>query len=400
MAESSSSEEDTSSDEDEIQELDDAEIKLAQMRRGAARAKGGAKTAVGFKGLQSYEDMMKEHALIRMQEGMKKLLMLHTGAELSSISGVLGMSVKEKPSTSLKQIIDWASVGGQMTAEKVISLLSILWEGALFEYLRLIGHPVHTMFCDPKETVLHLWQNGGLLEGTATFVPHFIVREVKKRYEWVKSADIAQRLDVLRDMQDKAKKAEQDVVSHHDYNNILGYFHKMGDLRKEENNTRDYIIGELEIARSRIDSNTDQMVMLREDLAECERQFVTVTELLNDRLGYSEMVAEMRSADRWRLESDLQRLALIVDSYIEADTERQESGGGSAQASSLRHAEESCVSVRAIHTKLQAYRDQRDACDEALRERTRDHVSEIDRLEAVVRDLEARLEFQTRRANR
>ena len=43
------------------------------------------------KGLQSYEDMMKEHALVRMQEGLLKILQLHTPVELSSLCGCLGI---------------------------------------------------------------------------------------------------------------------------------------------------------------------------------------------------------------------------------------------------------------------------------------------------------------------
>jgi len=84
--------------------VDLAEIKLQQMRR-KARAKAEAKEGKGnqrMQGLQSYEDMVREHELQRMQEGLKKILMLHTPPELSSICGVLALSVKEKASTSIK----------------------------------------------------------------------------------------------------------------------------------------------------------------------------------------------------------------------------------------------------------------------------------------------------------
>ena len=67
-----------------------------------------------MKGLQSYEDMMREHALNRMQDGLKKILMLHTPPELSSICGVLTLSVKEKASTSIRLIVEHASKGGRL----------------------------------------------------------------------------------------------------------------------------------------------------------------------------------------------------------------------------------------------------------------------------------------------
>ena len=76
----------------------------------AKEGKGNQRMA----GLQSYEDMMREHALQRMQEGLKQILMLHTPPELSSICGVLALSVKEKASTSIRLIIDHASKGGKL----------------------------------------------------------------------------------------------------------------------------------------------------------------------------------------------------------------------------------------------------------------------------------------------
>ena len=32
------------------------------------------------------------------------------------------------------------------------------------------------------------------------------------------------------------------MIQEHDYNNILGYFHRMADLRAKETEVRDYII--------------------------------------------------------------------------------------------------------------------------------------------------------------
>ena len=44
-----------------------------------------------------------------------------------------------------------------------------MWEGALFEYLKSIGHPFSNMFLDPKETVMKVWQEGGMI-GAGDFV--------------------------------------------------------------------------------------------------------------------------------------------------------------------------------------------------------------------------------------
>ena len=79
----------SSSDDDYRDDVDEAEIKLQQMRR-KARAKAEAARGGGqsrMAGLQSYEDMKQEHALKRTEEGLKKVLSLHTPGELSSICG-------------------------------------------------------------------------------------------------------------------------------------------------------------------------------------------------------------------------------------------------------------------------------------------------------------------------
>ena len=63
----------------------------------------------------------------------------------------------------------------------MLSLLNIMWEGALFEYLRCIGHPIHSMLVDPRETVLKLWQEGGMLGAGNIYTLISVAREVKKR---------------------------------------------------------------------------------------------------------------------------------------------------------------------------------------------------------------------------
>ena len=80
----------SSDNESEIADLDEAEIKLAQMRRTATAKRGigkGSNMASKFSGLQSFQDMHREHALKRMTEGVRTILQLHTHYELSSICG-------------------------------------------------------------------------------------------------------------------------------------------------------------------------------------------------------------------------------------------------------------------------------------------------------------------------
>lgn len=399
-SERSSSTESSSDSDDHREDFDETEIKLQQMRR-KARAKAEATRGVGqerMKGLQSFEEMQQEHALKRTEKGLKDVLALHTPSELSSICGVLRLPVKQKGTDSTRYIIKSVSDNGIVQAERMLALLDLMWEGALFEYLRCVGHPIHSMFVDPRETVLKLWEEGGML-GVGTFIPHFVAREAKKRNEWVISPDIESRMTTLREMQEKVKHAEKVVLTGHDYNNILAYFKQMSDLRKYESDVREYTVSQLETARARLDSYTDTSRMMREDMAELERKTMTLAGAISDQLGYNEFVTEDLQNEVTDMNADLYRLGLIMDSYIEAEEDRSEAGGGTAQALSLRKPEESKLSIRKLHEKLQQYRNMRDETDETLRDRSRNHILEIDRLEDTVRDLEHQLEYALRREN-
>jgi hypothetical protein len=391
----------SSSDESDVQkeEVDLAEVKLQQMRR-KARSKAEARMGGGnqrMKGLQSYEEMQREHGLKRMQQGLRDLLALHTPPELSSVCGVLELSVKEKASTSIKLIVDYASEGGTLDPDRTRDLLEKLWEGAMFEYLRNIGHPAITMFVDPRETILKIWKEGGMI-GTGDFIPHFVAREVKKRYEWVTSPDVEEKLIELREVQEKVKKTEKEMLTGHDFTYVLAYLKQMNQLRGLENSCREYVVGQLEIARSRVDSQKETQAMMLDDLKECEDKLISLTGNVSDKLAYCETMAETYMTENLQVESDLQRMIDIVESYIEAEEDRAEAGGGTAQALSMRHLDLSRQSMKNLHRKLQIYRNMRDEHDEELRDRARAHIEEIERLEKSVRDIEHRLEYMTRDA--
>src|SRR5690606_6217613 len=112
----------------------------------------------------------------------------HTPVELSSVCGCLGLKAQEKGSTSIHFIMQYATESNNLDGERIKHVMNFLWEGALWEYLHSIGHPVHNMRPDPKKTILEIWEQGGLLGGNINgFVPHFVAREVKKRNNWIQS---------------------------------------------------------------------------------------------------------------------------------------------------------------------------------------------------------------------
>ena len=201
---------------------------------------------------------------------------------------------------------------------------------------------------------------------------------------------------VLRREQEFVKRAEKEMLTGADFTYVLKYLKKLNNLRGLENGFREYAMGELEIARSRLDSQKETATMIREDQAELEEKLIVLSQAMSEKLAYSEFVAETYMKDNIQTETDLQRLTEIMESYIEAEEDRAESGGGTAQAASLRHADLSRQTVRNLHGKMQEYRNMRDEHDEQLRERARGHVAEIDRLEKHLLELEHKLEYTTR----
>eukprot|EP01034_Spumella_vulgaris_P031292 gene31292-38662_t len=121
----------------------------------------------------------------------------------------------------------------------------------------------------------------------------------------------------------------------------------MAELRKLENSVREYLISELEIARSRVDSSLDTAAMSRAQIAE--------------------------------------------DSYTAAELSRETSGGGVIPATILTEEKASSKSIQLLHKKLKFYHGLRNMADSALRDRTRGHIEEVDRLEMVVREYEEEL---------
>ena len=335
--------------------------------------------------------MMKVQAFKRMKDGLRKILSLHTGVELSSICGCLQLKTQQKASTSLELIMKYATELEELNEERVKRIFSFLWEGALWEYLHSIGHPVHSMAIDPRITIFKLWESGGYLEGIHNFVPHFIAREVKKRNEWVQSEDIQIRLDKLIQAQDAAKAAERKIIADHDYTNILQYFNQMSNLRSFEHSVREYLISELEIARSRIDSYEESSKMIRDQLAEMELKFMRITDQLNAQLGQCESLYDQEIEKNFSLQQYLSRLSGIVDSYIETEANREEIGGGVLQPLKLRDLQ-GCPfhGIREMHEKLQSYRKQRDDWDDQLRSVAREQVEKIQDLEGQLQHLQTR----------
>lgn len=193
----------------------------------------------------------------------------------------------------------------------------------MFEYLRHVGHPVRTIFVDPRAAVKTLWYKGGLISNVTGFTPHFVIREVKQRYEWINSEDIKGRLEELYRQQAKAKEAEQNIMKNHDFTNILLYFRNMKELRAQETLVRDHCLSEMEAARARVDSQMESVRMMRQQLEECETLHERACLALNKEFAVQESAAVELTALKRRDETDTHRLECIVDSYMAVEEYRQ-----------------------------------------------------------------------------
>ena len=314
----------------------------------------------------------QEHAHFRMEEGLKKLLQLHTANELSSISGQLGLKILQKASVSIDQIMLFMESGNKekiITLEIAERLLYCMWETPMLEYLRSTGHPVHPLSqLDPRKTLLSIWLEGGFISSVNSkdFVPHFIVREVKKRYLLsTLSMDIVSALEKIRLQQEKVKRSEQTIMTERDYRHILKYFKDLGDLRSMENKLRDVLVSELDIARAEKDSAEETLAMATSQLGEIELQFIRVAENLNRQLAECECLCENMLRERLKAESELQRLILVVDSYLATERNRSMPRGGDLQPLCMHQVSEECnQEIYHLHEKLRRYRDVRDDRDD------------------------------------
>lgn len=381
--EEESSSSSSSSSDDEI-DVDDNDVRLRQMKRNARNK--NSRTRNKLAGLKSYDELLREHALTRMKEGLKTILEMHTPVELSSICGLLCLKVQQPAKVSMRLILEYASEGGKMTEEKIHEIFNCMWEGALVEYLRSIGHPVHSLATNPKVSVMAIWQKGGMM-GTRTFTPHFIAREVKKRYDTKMDDDIINRLDSLRLQQENAKKAEKLVIQEHNYQRILGYFHEMATLRKEENEVREYLAGELTITRSRVKSQEETARMSSENLAELEIKLIDITESLNLELAHFETIAEVEQKKNIRNEIDIQRIYEIVESYKELLDDRNNEVH-TKHPLKLHKVDESSPAIRKIYEKLEDYFSFTSKRDEELRATIKDLLEERDSLHKKCHNLE------------
>ena len=232
-----------------------------------------------------------------MEEGLRKLLTMHTANELSSICGQLGLKILQKASTSIEQIMNFVTkdhIDCLVTPEMAETVVNFMWEFPIKEYLHSLGIPATSYSSiHPKKALIQLWVDGGMFftgnNDTSNFTPYYMKREIKKRYKLsMFSDDIVLKLDKIRLQQERAKRAEETLrfagELRYDYTLVVAYLKETYELRKMENSLREVLVTELDTTRSQKDSCVELVSTLEEQLKECEEQFTKVTGDVNQKL--------------------------------------------------------------------------------------------------------------------
>lgn len=263
--------------------VDDTKLKLAQMKRANRSKVPQSKLLMKFKNFISPEQRAKNELNKRIDTGVRACLMLHTATELSSICGVLGLRSLERATSSIDQIISYCKEEDDFSEPKVLKTVNNMWEGALFEYLKSIGHPALTSQ-DPKLTVMKIWRQGGFHEyDSSSFTPHYIKKHILTRHDNDLSEDISRPLSKLKQAETVMKYTERELFEEHNYTNALLYFQQLGDIRRMETELRDYLIHQLESIRTDIDRAESNVKLGQEMIIESEERYIK---------GYEEMIYE------------------------------------------------------------------------------------------------------------
>jgi hypothetical protein len=378
-------------DDDDYLEVDTQQIRAAQIKRNA-RNKGKSKLMHKFKGLGEGEDKEAMLRFKRIGDGIRTILGLHNPVELSSISGTLNLSVQEKGTTSIENIVRFCVENNEFAEDKMVRVVASCWEGALFEYLKSVGYPLVTCFSDPKPATMKILRRGLFADGAAPFTPHYICKRVAPRYDWIQSEDLTSKLSKLREVELLVKRTEKEVMEEDDYTNMLLFLQKMHELRRLETEFRNYSTGELEIARAKLDRAECNEKMARDMVVELERRYMLVSDDLNKSLAYRESVSEELASEKILLDTQLRRLRKMLESCRMATAARCE-GRSPLDAPmvapiSVIHDVKDCFkSVRDLHNDVLDFKKTSDKSDNEMRSFIRKQDEEITSLKETIQGL-------------
>lgn len=188
--------------------------------------------------------------------------------------------------------------------------------GALFEYLKKVGHPQQGILTEPKFAVMKMWrENGFTVKAPKAFTPHYIQRHVFTRHDTDQEPDILSRSNNLKKAEKAMKDVERELFEEHDYTNALLYFQQLGNVRTMETDFRNYMIAQLEIARAENQRATSNAKLGAEMLEENESRYIEMVHTLQRRAACVESAADHEFDRRFRADTELANLQRTVMSY-------------------------------------------------------------------------------------
>ena len=160
-----------------------------------------------------------------MDKGLGRVLEMHNGTELSSLASVLNLKTGKQPKEKKRRIQDHirSQAIGPHATQMYQKILTLMWEGTLFEYLRQVGMPIAKRSDDPRRYVFLYWtQSAGQIE--KDFNPIYISRRVRARNYYEVDQDMKDAALEIEKKEIVVKGVEKKLRREHDYRNVLLYF--------------------------------------------------------------------------------------------------------------------------------------------------------------------------------
>jgi hypothetical protein len=189
--------------------------------------------------------------------GMHDLLSMHNVHELKTLCHALDIDSGGTRSGRLARVYDYAMCDLPSTRE----VMQLMWEGTLIEYLRKIGACNIAAGEDPRRLLMRYWMEIRKPEEPES-TPIFIPRTHRPRKEEV-STD-TRVLDLLEDIrleETNLKQTERDLRTTQDPSKITPFLQAITQVRKTEENGRNYLIDTLESLHAK-EFHTDEALSL------------------------------------------------------------------------------------------------------------------------------------------
>ena len=315
-----------------------------------------------MKKLKGNIDNSNKKALQRMMIGLKKVLDLHNPIELSSICGSLFLKVQERGHISLKSILKYAEINGAPNTQRIEKIISACWEEPLMEYIRSELNPNFHRAKDPSLTVINWWKEGGII-GDERFTPHFMNREVKKKYDpkLVVSEDITKRLWDVRIIQEGLKISERQMFSVQNYDTICEYLSSLRTLRKAEIEMRNFLITEVETSRVRLDTLDEVLHWSLRHEEECNRLRDIACRNVSEQIARAEIRLEHLIEQRNEFQKDVMHFNEYISNMLD-DFENYTGKGFPSICPNVNwDGDIKTHSMRSLKSKFMTYKEQRDS---------------------------------------